>query len=334
MPQPTRTEPAATGEGRHSSERGASTQPTASGRAAEAEDRFVTFLNLLADHLDDHDLGSRDLAAKLYVSRTLLDRVVAAAAGESTARLRRRLLLERAAFRLRTTACTVLDAAVDAGYSSNEAFTRAFERAYGAGPAAFRSSAAPIHIPARNGVHFYPPVGLRLPARAKDRPVNFTADLIDQHTDVVRRLIDGAATLTADQLDAPIEISVAGVDDHPTIRSLLSRLVGQLDMWNAAMASVPYDFAIEQHESLDSMRERLATAGSGFAAFVRAASEQDRLGETFVDATGCVPYEFTAAGMIAHVLTYAAYRRTLVVGALASAGAPDIEDDPLTWFAP
>jgi len=298
------------------------------------EDRFVTFLNLLGDHLDDHELGSQDLAAKLYVSRSLLDRVVAAAAGESTAKLRRRVLLERAAFRLRTTACPVLDAAVDAGYSSNEAFTRAFERAYGVSPTAWRSSAAPIHIPARNGVHFYPPGGLRLPARAKASTVNFTADLMDQHTDLVGRLIDRAGTLSAEQLDKPIEIGVEGIDDHPTIRSLLSRLVGQLDMWNAAMASVPYDFAVEQQESLDSMRERLATAGSGFAAFVRSASEQDRLGESFVDATGCVPYEFTAAGMIAHVLTYAAYRRTLVVGALASAGAPEVEDDPLTWFAP
>jgi len=38
--------------------------------------------------------------------------------------------------------------------------------------------------------------------------------------------------------------------------------------------------------------------------------------------------------MIAHVLTYAAYRRTLLVGALASAGAADVDDDPLTWFRP
>jgi AraC family transcriptional regulator len=299
-----------------------------------SEDYFATFLSLLTDHLDDHELSSEDLAARLYVSRSLLDRVVAAAAGESTARLRRRVLLERAAFRLRTTACTVLDAAVDAGYSSNEAFTRAFERAYAVAPTAWRSSAAPIHIPARNGVHFYPPGGLRLPTRAKASPVNFTADLMDQHTDLLSRLIDRAGMLTPEQLDAPIEISVAGIDDHPTIRSLLSRLVGQLDMWNAAMASAPYDFAVEQDESLDSMRERLATAGSGFATFVRSASEQNRLSQTFVDATGCVPYEFTAAGMIAHVITYAAYRRTLVVGALTSAGAPDVEDDPLTWFAP
>ena len=38
--------------------------------------------------------------------------------------------------------------------------------------------------------------------------------------------------------------------------------------------------------------------------------------------------------MIAHVLTYAAYRRTVLVSALAAAGAGEIDDDPLTWFAP
>lgn len=67
---------------------------------------------------------------------------------------------------------------------------------------------------------------------------------------------------------------------------------------------------------------------------MRQVTEQDRFDETFVDATGPVPYVFTAAGMIAHVLTYAAHRRTLAVGALASAGAAELDDDPLTWFRP
>jgi AraC family transcriptional regulator len=298
------------------------------------EDRFASFLGLLSEHLDDHELTGRDLAAELFVSRSLLDRLVVATAGETTARLRRRLLLERAAFRLRTSAISVLAAAIEAGYSSNEAFTRAFQRAYGSPPAAWRSSGGSIRIPARSGVHFYPPAGLRLPAREKASSVNFAAGIVDQHTTLLAQLLDRAATLTDEQLDAPIEISVQGIDDSPTIRSLLSRLVGQLDMWNAAMASEPYDFAVEERESLDSMRLRLARAGPAFAGFVRAATEQDRLDETFVDATGCVPYVFTAAGMVAHVITYAAYRRTLVCGALASAGAADVEDDPLTWFAP
>ena len=302
--------------------------------ARTAEDRFASFIALLADQLDSHDARSPDLAQRLHLSRSVLDRIVAAAAGESTARFRRRLLLERAAFRLRTCDTSVLDAAIEAGYSSNEAFTRAFQRAYGVSPSVWRTSSAPIHIPARSGVHFYPPGGLRLPSTRKATAMIFPAELVDQHVAVISQLLDRAATLTPGQLDTPIEISVESIDDHPTIRSLLSRLVGQLDMWNAAMASTAYDFEIERHESVESMRARLGTAGAAFAAFVRTASEQDRLDETFVDATGCVPYEFTVAGMIGHVLTYAAYRRTLVVGALASAGAEDVADDPLTWFAP
>jgi hypothetical protein len=183
-------------------------------------------------------------------------------------------------------------------------------------------------------VHFYPPGGLRLLAREKASRVNFAAEMVDQHVALISQLLDRAATLSGRQLDQPIEISVDSIDSNPTIRSLLSRLVGQLDMWNAAMAGTTYDFAVEEHESIDSMRARLATAGSSFATFVRAASEQDRLDEAFIDATCEMPYEFTAAGMIGHVLTYAAYRRTLVVGALSAAGAADVEDDPLTWFAP
>jgi AraC-like DNA-binding protein len=299
-----------------------------------SDDRFASFIAVLADELDSHDARSPDLARRLHVSRSVLDRIVAAAAGETTARLRRRLLLERAAFQLRTSDATVLDAAIAAGYSSNEAFTRAFQRAYGVSPSAWRTSSVPIRIPARSGVHFYPPGGLRLPATRKATAMIFPAELVDQHVAVISQLLDRAATLTADQLDTPIEISVETIDDNPTIRSLLSRLVGQLDMWNAAMASTTYDFEIERHESLQSMRARLATAGTVFTAFVRAASEQDRLDETFVDATGCVPNEFTVAGMIGHVLVYAAYRRTLVVGALASAGAGEVADDPLAWFAP
>lgn len=301
---------------------------------AAGDDRFASFVALLAEHLDSHNVRGPELAQRLYVSRSLLDRIVAAAAGETTARLRRRLLLERAAFRLRTTGTTVLDAAIDAGYSSNEAFTRAFQRAYGVAPTAWRASSAPIHIPARSGVHFHPPGGLRLPASRKAITMIFPAELVDQHVAVVGQLIDRAATLTPSQLDTPIEISVEGIDANPTIRSLLSRLVGQLDMWNASMASAAYDFAVEEHESVVSMRARLDTAGASFAALVRAVSEQDRLDETFVDATCSPPQEFTIAGMVAHVLTYAAYRRTLVVGALASAGAADVADDPLAWFAP
>ncbi|MGH3508164.1 MAG: helix-turn-helix domain-containing protein, partial [Nocardioidaceae bacterium] len=240
--------------------------------------------------------------------------------------------LERAAHGLRTSRRTILDLAVEAGYSSHEAFTRAFQRAYGVGPAAWRTANRRIDLPIPNGVHFYPPSGLVLPAQTKVTDMDFLTNLVAHHLDVVGEMIDRAETLTDDQLDTPIEISVAGIDENATIRSLLSRLVGQLDMWNHARADQEYDFGREQHESLESMRARLRMAGGAFAEHVRAVVDEDRLDETYVDTTGGQPYVFSAAAMLAHVLTYAAHRRTLVVGALVSAGADDVDDDPLTWF--
>ncbi len=246
-------------------------------------DRFAQFVGLLADSPDE---PAPDLAAVMYLSRSHLDRLVRAAAGETPAAFRRRLLLERAAYRLRTSDTTILDAAVEAGYSSHEAFTRAFQRAYGDSPSAWRGAPSGVLLDAPNGVHFHPPGGLRLPARDGMRPMRFVTGMVEHHLAVLDKMLAAAESLPDETLDAPIELSVEGIDAGPTIRRLLSRLVGQLDRWNAAMRS-------------DAYAER--------------------------------PYVFTAAGMIAHVLTYAAHRRTLVTGALASAGA-DLEDDPLTWF--
>ena len=79
-------------------------------------DSFSSFVATLAALLDDHDLQSADLAARLHLSRSHFDRLVAAAAGETPARFRRRVLLERAAFRLLTSDAGVLDVAVEAGY--------------------------------------------------------------------------------------------------------------------------------------------------------------------------------------------------------------------------
>lgn len=115
-----------------------------------------------------------------------------------------------------------------------------------------------------------------------------------------------AAALTDEQLDHPIEVSVQGIDPDPTIRSLLSRLVGQMDMWNAAMVSEPYDYDVERHEPIGSMLPRLDRAGGALDACVRDISECHGHEDTFVDATGDAPYVFTAAGMIAHVITHAA----------------------------
>ena len=311
----------------------AAAQARQDGLVNTSEDRFAALVGWLACHLDDHDTHGTGLATEFFMSRTLLDRLVKAAAGEPTATFRRRLLLERAAFQLRTRHWPVIDVAIGAGYSSGEAFARAFRRAYGSAPTTWGSSAGGIHLGPQHRVHFYPPGGLRLPAQAEETDMEFAAGLVDHHIAVLEQMLSSANTLTDQQLDAPVEIPRPGIDKSPTIRSLLSRLVGQLQMWGAAMASQPYDFTAERDDSIASMSARLARAGTDFAAYVHGVCADDRFGETFVDATGEKPYVFTAAGMIAHVLTYAAFRRTLVVSGLAAAGC-EIEDDPLSWFNP
>ena len=294
-------------------------------------DRFARFVDLVASSLDDHGAPSEELAARLYLSRSQLDRTVNAVGGETPGRFRRRILLERAAYRLLVDDVGVLDVAAEAGYSSHEAFTRAFRRAYGVPPSAWRTRPRSPHLPAPNGVHFHPPGGLRLPARTEVTSMDLLVTMTEHQIWLIGEMIDRAASLSDEQLDAPIDISVESIDDDPTLRSLLSRLVGQLDMWNQAVASRPYDFAVEEHESIESLRARLAECGPVFLDQVRDVCSREALDETFVDATGGSPLFFTYGGMIAHVLTYAAYRRTVASGALHTAGITELEDDPLAW---
>jgi AraC family transcriptional regulator len=297
-----------------------------------AADTFVAFVDVLADALDDHDATGDDLAARLYLSRFHLDRIVSSVAGEPPRRFRRRVLLERAAYRLRTTRHSILDVAVEAGYGSHEAFTRAFSRAYGVTPADWRRKPGPTQIEAPSDVHFHPPGSLRLPAEKKVTPMDLLTKMVEHHIWLTGEMVDHASRLTPAQLDQRIELSVD--EDQQTIRSLLSRLIGQMGMWNAALANREYDWSLEEHESISSMRERLAVEGPAYLSHVREVCEQGRLDDTFVDAL-CEPAEvFTYGGMIAHVLTFAAHRRTLVVLALDAAGITDLGwGDPMKWVA-
>jgi AraC family transcriptional regulator len=297
-----------------------------------AQDQFVAFVDVLAAHLDDHQANGTDLAARMHLSRFHFDRIVSSVCGETPARFRRRVLLERAAYRLLTCDRSVLEVGVEAGYSSHEAFTRAFQRAYGVPPTAWRASPRRIQLDAPNGVHFHPPGSLRLPARTKVTDMDLLTRMVEHHIWLTGEMITCAARLPAAQLDQPIELSVD--DDQQTVRSLLSRLIGQMDMWNCAIANRAYDWSLEEHESIDAMRQRLEHVAPAFLAEVRQVIADGRLDETFVDAL-CEPAEvFTYGGMIAHVLTFAAHRRTLVVLALKDAGVGDLGwGDPMRWIA-
>ncbi|MEO5852223.1 MAG: AraC family transcriptional regulator [Nocardioides sp.] len=300
-----------------------------------AADTFADFVDRLAEALDDTDVAhtrGEEWAARLHFSRYHFDRMIAAVAGEPPAAFRRRILLERSAYRMITTSAPLLDIAVEAGYGSHEAFTRAFSRAYGAPPAAWRRQPGHLQIEAPSGVHFHPPGGLRLPSRDQVTGMQLLVRMVEHHVWLTGEMVRLAARLADAQLDQPIVLDVD--DDRQTLRSLLSRLVGQMGMWNAAMATRDYDWSVEDRESLSSMRARLADEGATYLAHVREVVDGDRLDDTFVDAL-CEPAEvFTYGGMVAHVLTFAAHRRTLVALALGRHGVEELGwGDPMLWVA-
>src|SRR6478735_6832925 len=197
-----------------------------------AADTFAEFLATLAETLD---LGGDERARRLHLSRFHLARVVSAAGGEPPERMRRRLLLERAAYRLLTCDEQVVDLAFEAGYGSHEAFTRAFSREYGTAPSRWRQHPTRTQIEGPSGVHFHPPGSLRLPNPRKVTPMDLMTRMIEHHVWLTGELIDRATRLTDEQLDAPIEVPIGTIDCDMTIRSVLGRLVGQLAQWNAAV---------------------------------------------------------------------------------------------------
>src|SRR5260370_30019771 len=63
--------------------------------------------------------------------------------------------MERAAYQLGHTGMSVTDIALDANYSSLEAFTRAFRKAFRTSPSLYRRMGVThFHLPASNKIHF------------------------------------------------------------------------------------------------------------------------------------------------------------------------------------
>ncbi len=295
-------------------------------------DRLRSLLDVVEESLEQPEMRGEHLARRAHLSRFHFDRLVAASLGEAPGMLRRRLLLERAAHRLAASEDPVIDVAFDAGYGSPEAFTRAFGRAYGVAPSAYRRRPASSHnLGAPDGVHFHPPGGLRLPAIARSTPMDVLNRMVDHHLWLVGQIVDRTGKVGDETLDRPIELSVEGIDEHPTLRGLSDRLVGQLEMWVKAVeggTSMPP----KGDTTAPGLRRRLEVIGPRFQQLVMGPIAEGRGDETFVDAVCDPPETFSYGGIAAHVLTFAAVRRTMAIGALESAGVTDLgSGDPMRF---
>jgi len=296
-----------------------------------SEDRLQWLLDIVEQSLAEPELRGEALAQRAHLSRFHFDRLVAAALGESPAALRRRLLLERAAHRLTVGDDQVIEVALDAGYGSPEAFTRAFSRAYGAPPSAYRSGPVATHDLGDPGaVHFHPPGGLRLPSIARSGTMDVLTGMVDHHLWLVGEIVDRTGRVDDEALDRPIELSVESIDERPTsLRTQTDKLVYQLEMWVTAVeggTAMPP----RGDTTSDGLRRRLDTVAPRFRELVVEPVREGRGDETFVDAVCDPPETFSYGGIVAHVLTFSAVRRTIAIGALETAGIGDLgSGDPM-----
>lgn len=105
---------------------------------------IITIIDDCIRAQQDEALTLRALAQKLGYSEYYTSRKFRELAGMT---LRDYLRLRRLAFALRDvrdTDASILDIAVKYGFSSNEAFTHAFKKAYGVSPSAYRTAPGPV----------------------------------------------------------------------------------------------------------------------------------------------------------------------------------------------
>ena len=285
--------------------------------------RLRAILELVEESLAEPDLTGSELARRAYLSRYHFDRLVRAALGEPPGTFRRRLMLERAGYRLGHGTDRVIEIALEAGYASPDAFTRVFARAYGETPTGFRRECRfDYRLPADNGIHFHPPGGLRLPAPERSSTMDVLTRMYEHHLHLTGEILQRLENLDEATLDRPIDLSVESIDDDLSLRRLADRLVRQLEMWATAIEGGTQIMA--GGVGVDSLRDRLTAVEPRFRAAVVAPVQAGHAEETFVDATCTPPQTFSLGGVLAHVLTFSAARRTLALGALSSAGVTDL----------
>ena len=206
----------------------------------DGQDTAVRLSAIVANSLDTQ-AKTQDLARQAYQSRTQFHRLFRTVVEETPGAMRRRLLLERAAYQLAHTGMSVTDVALDANYGSLEAFTRAFRKAFRTSPSLYRRMGDPhFHLPASNAIHF-----LAVSSSAKG---GNDMDLFDRfagndswHT---RRLLEYAGTLTDEQLDRPLSTVVEVLpwrEANKTLRQLLENIVFTKEVWAAALAGSEMD---------------------------------------------------------------------------------------------
>ncbi len=278
---------------------------------------------VILNSLDDQ-AGTGDLARAAYQSRSQFYRLFQALVEENPGRMRRRLLLERAAWQLATTKRAVTEIALDARYGSLEAFTRAFRNAFHISPSLYRRSGCRrIHLPAPNQYHFRPPDDLSKGAFRKMELFELFAGTDSWYT---KRLLKQSEGLDDAQLDRPTNgtAKIWGWEQPDrNLREILDRIVQTKEVWAAALTGADMP-ELDRRPAADrtpaAMLRRFEKADADFERILRDVASRGAWDETFVDAL-CEPAEtFTYGGMFAHVITFNTWRRLAALDAFHRLG--------------
>lgn len=288
-------------------------------------DRLRELLDAVLD--EDHATLS-DMAGGAYSSPFHFTRRVRRDAGEPPVSMRRRVMLERAAWRL-SEGTSVTDAAFEAGYESVEGFARAYARAFGHPPS---TPAAGHWLPAPNGIHFHPPTSLWV--HAKEHAMNpITEQLVRHDLDDTRHLLDVAKGVPREAYEAPglPGLQVLGFDGpDDSLAAVLAHLVATKEVWLAAIEGA--DLPADGPRDPAALLARHDEVAPRWLATVRDLDSRGAWDDRLVDALCDPPESFVMSSVFAHVVTYAAARRQVARHLLRRHGVEVDEGDPITWL--
>jgi AraC family transcriptional regulator len=294
-------------------------------------DRLRDVVDAVLEALDE-GLDGPALAARAMLSPFHFNRLVRAGIGEAPATFRRRLLLERAAWRLARGA-TVTEASLEAGYDAVEAFSRAFTRAHGVPPSRFADEPREFRLAAPNHIHFHPPGGLVLPGQARTNAMDLSDRLVEHDHWHTLRLLEQAAKLPDDALDRPLRpgfVVHAFEGPEPDVRTILNRIVFTKEVWTAAIGG--RDFPTNVDTTIAGQQARAAAVHPQFTSIVRRIRDRNEWDDVFVDALCTPPVSFTFGSVIAHIVSAGAVRRQIAMGILRELGVADVETrDAIEW---
>jgi AraC family transcriptional regulator len=298
-------------------------------KESHTDARSAELVSVIVESLDSEESGEA-LARRACYSRPHFHRLFRALMEEKPGEMRRRLLLERAAYQLGRTELPVTELAFDAQYGSLEAFTRAFRKAFGVSPSHYRRlGVTHYRLSAKNGIHFYAPGSRQKGAR--------DMDLFDRFAGVeswyMRRILERAQSLTDEQLDRPLESSrqvIPWEEPEKSLRDLLERVVFTKEIWTAALAGRELPSSGDQ--TMAGMLARLEAVDREFERILREVRDEGRWDDTFVDALCEPPETFTFGGVFTHIITFNTHRRLLALDVMRRYGIDDLGyGDPIEW---